>query len=650
MRPIRTLFASAGLLVACLAVTGLALARDPDPIADWPQLRGPGRDGRSAAHGLARGWPEGGPRVAWKRTIGAGFSGLSVVGGRLYTMAAEGEKEYAFCLDAATGKELWRFEVGGRFVEEFGDGPRSTPTVAGETVYVLGARGGLFALKAVDGSKLWGVDLPQTFGSPQPRWGFSPSPLVDGELLLLEVGGTEGRSLAALDRRTGAVRWTVGEGEASYSSPIAVDIGGVHQFVFLRRNPSPQLVSVLPDGKVYWTHASPPGPVAMPLFLPPDRIYVSAGDDAGALLVRVTSEGGQPKVEELWRNPRVRNHFNASVLVDGAIYGFDNATFKCISAATGEQSWAVRGLGKGSLVAADGLLYVLSDEGVLALVEANPAEYREKGRFQILTGRAWTSPSLAGDRLFVRDQDEIAAVDLAPSPDVGEIVARYTAARGGLPAWRAVEAMEWTGTYSTFSTKQPFTLLRQRPHGFRFESSTLGGPFVFGQDAAGPWWIWPLAGEEGPQRPEPPYKALLARDALLEPPLLDWQAKGHKLRWLGAGDLDGQPTVDLELTLATGEVETWHLDPATHLEVAVDSTTWDFTQSQNSMRKRAFFSDFRAEGGLVLPHHIEQEYGARLAVMVIEKVALSPNVDAARFTMPAVAAAPAGATAPPSQN
>ncbi len=639
MRPISRLLVATGFLLSGLA----ALARDPDPAADWPQFRGAGRDGRSAAKGLARDWPEGGPRVAWKQAIGAGFSGMSVVDGRLYTLAADGEKEYAFSLDTATGKELWRFELGGRFVEEFGDGPRSTPTLDGEVVFVLGAQGGLFALKAADGSKLWTVDLPKTFGSAVPRWGFSPSPLVDGDLLLLEVGGTEGRALAAFDKRTGAVRWTAGEGEASYSSPIAVDIGGKHQIVFLRRNPSPQLVSVLPDGKVYWTHPTPPGPVALPLFLPPDKIYVSAGDDAGALLVRVGAENGQPKVEDVWRNPRMRNHFNASVVVGDAIYGFDNATFKCISAATGEQTWAMRGLGKGSLVAADGLLYVLSDEGVLALVEANPTEYRERGRAQVLTGRAWTSPSLAGDTLFVRDQDEIAAVDLAPAPDPSDAASRYAAARGGVAAWRAVEAMAWTGSYSTFSKKTAFSLERKRPQWFRFESATLGGPFVFGQDETGPWWVWPLAGEEGPQRPETPYKELLARDAMLEPPLLDWQAKGHKLRWIGPGDLDGAPTLDLELTLASGEVETWHLDPKTFLEVAVDSTTWDFTQSGSSMRKRSFFSDFRKVGDVMLPHHIEQEYGARLAVMVIEKVALNPPLDMARFAMPPALPAKAAA-------
>lgn len=405
-----SLFLLGGAWLAALSAWAEPVARDPG--LDWPQFRGAARDGHSAAKGLAHSWPEGGPKVLWKKAIGAGFAGVAVVGDRAYTAEAQGEKEYALCLEAKTGKELWRTEIGKRFVEEFGDGPRATPTVDGDRVYVLGSYGHLHALATADGSKQWSVDLPAQFGSEVPRWGYAPAPLVDGDQLLLEVGGKEaGKALAAFDKKTGAVRWTLGDGAASYSSPIAVTIDGVHQIIFLRRGGN-ELISVLPKGEVYWRHTGPPGSIALPVFLPPNRIYASSADDAGAMLVEVTTVEGKPQVKEVWRSRFMKNHFNAAVQVGDSFYGFDNASFKSLSAATGEQNWVTRGFGKGSLVAADGLLFMLSDQGLVVLVEANSKAFVEKGRIQAMTGRAWTSPSLAEGRLFLRDQDEIVCLDV----------------------------------------------------------------------------------------------------------------------------------------------------------------------------------------------------------------------------------------------
>lgn len=391
----------------------------PAPTTDWPQFRGPNRDGLSASRGLARSWPVEGPRVLWKRPIGAAFAGIAVVGDRLYTMETEGDLEVALCLDAATGKQIWRQTIGPRLVQEFGDGPRSTPTLDGDAVYLTTGKSALFALAAADGAKRWSVDLVTTFGAEVPRFGYSSSPLIDGELLILDVGGSGTQSIVAFEKATGKVRWTAGEGPASYSSPIAVEIDGVRQYVFARRLPptSAEMVAISTSGQVLWRHPAPPGVLVTPTFVPPNRIYISSGDDAGALLVEVGASAGAWSAKEVWKNPRFKNHFNASVLVDKTLYGFDNATFKGISLDRGEQTWAIRGLGKGSLVAADSLLFVLTDEGTLVLVEASPESYQEKGRAQVMTGRAWTSPSLAGNHLFVRDQDELVALDLsAPKP------------------------------------------------------------------------------------------------------------------------------------------------------------------------------------------------------------------------------------------
>lgn len=402
-------------LLIILALAGAGQAR----AADWPQLGGPVRDGTSPERGLARSWPQPGPRVVWRRPIGEGYSTVAAAGSRLYTMDSDAEKEYVVCLDASDGRELWRTALGRKFVDDLGNGPRSTPTVTAGAVYVLGAHGLLAALDAGDGRKLWQVDLPAVFGSKVPNWGYSSSPLVDGDLVLLEVGASPAKALVAFDRATGTVRWSLGDGDAAYSSPVAMTLGGIRQYLFARRVGS-EVVAVSPDGKELWRHPAPPTMITMPLFVAPDKVYLSSGDDAGAMLLKVRAGEGKVAAEEVWKSRLMKNHFNGAVQVGEYLYGFDNGTFKCLSLATGEQRWAQRGLGKGSLIAGDGLLFVLSDRGTLVLVEANPDTYTEKARFQVLSGKTWTSPTLAGGRLYVRDMAEVVALDVKGAAEAGD--------------------------------------------------------------------------------------------------------------------------------------------------------------------------------------------------------------------------------------
>jgi outer membrane protein assembly factor BamB len=413
----RSSLCPAGCLAAAIVAVSPppALAAPPSTSLDWPQFRGPERDGHGREAGLLRSWADGSPRLLWRQPIGEGFSGIAASGGRLFTMAAYGEEEYALALDAATGRELWRVPLGANFHEEFGNGPRATPTVDGEVVYAASSTGRLARLQAATGAKLWEVDLARAFAMPVPGRGYSPSPLIDGDLLILEVGAPEGRALVALDKRTGATRWVVGDGTTGYSSPLAVTIGGVRQFVFLRRA-APQIVAVSTAGEVLWTHPFPESGISMPLLVPPDRLFFSAAHDELGMLLRIRVEGGRFVAEEVWRHNRMRNHFNTSVVVGEHLYGFDNATLRALVAATGETKWAFRGFGKGSLIAADGLLFVLSDRGELVLVEATAEAYRELGRVQALEGKSWTAPSLAGGRIYLRDQDEIAAFDVRTAP------------------------------------------------------------------------------------------------------------------------------------------------------------------------------------------------------------------------------------------
>ncbi len=448
-----------GAGLSLLAASALALVSAGGVLAesatdDWPQFRGHHRDGMSPATGLLDSWPEDGPKELWRIPLGEGYSGISIAGGRIYTMyaevppeeepaaegeepaaegeepaaegeepAAEGEEpaeekpaepktEYAGAFDAATGKQLWRTAIGQRIVTQFGNGPRSTPTVDGDVVYVLGAHGELAALAAADGAVRWQVDFNETFGSNRPYWGFSTSALIEGDLLLVESLGTKGKAYAALDKATGEVRWTTGESnpQGSYNSPMAITMGGERHLVYVG-NEIVRAVDV--GGQEVWSHPWPPGEThAMPIFIPPDRFFVSGAEGAGAALLQVKSEGDGMKVEEVWTNRIMKNHFSSSILHQGYIYGFDNATLKCISLETGEQQWAKRGFGKGSLIYADGHLIILSDRGRLVQAEATAEGYVEEGRAQALDGKCWTAPTLAGGKLYVRSHSEMVSYDL----------------------------------------------------------------------------------------------------------------------------------------------------------------------------------------------------------------------------------------------
>ncbi len=436
-----------GVLLVLLGIIALVPALSPATAQDdgWPQFRGPRRDGVSVAGGLPNSWPEGGPPVCWRQPVGEGFSEITVAGGRLFVLLAQDDAEFAVALDDPTGRELWRTKLGPRFISHFGDGPRATPVVRDGVLYALTAGGTLQALKVKDGAPLWRVDFVADFSSEVPEHGFAASPLVVGDLLLAEAGGTGGRAFVALDRKSGAVRWTAEDGRAGYASGIEVTIDGVQQAVFVRTMAN-EIISFLPTGEVHWRYAWPAGPIGTPLFVPPDRIFVSASEDpgdlrlntrvieetghtmmrkfstrevSGTLLLEIKSVDGRTNARTVWTSRFIKNHFSSSLLLEDHIYGFDRSTLQCVSAATGELLWSQRGFGRGSLIAAGGMLYVLGESGTLALVEATPAGYREKGRFPALSGRSWTAPALAGGRLYLRNLKEMACIDL-PSPSTRE--------------------------------------------------------------------------------------------------------------------------------------------------------------------------------------------------------------------------------------
>jgi hypothetical protein len=401
------------LAVALMILPFWAMAQETHQDG-WFQFRGPNRDGKSTEIGLIRTWDDAGPRELWRIPIGAGFSSISVVGEYLYTMDSDDEQEFALCLDATDGSTVWRVPVGSIFKDINGDGPRSAPTVDGNLVFVMGSRGRLAALEAATGDVVWDVEISEAFGSELPTWAFSTAPLVEGDLLIAEVGGTGDRAIAAFDKKTGDVRWTSQEANLAYSSPIRVEYGGVRQFVFLLQQ---KIVALDRNGEQLWSVPFAPDldiKPASPVFIAPDLILVAASYDTGAKVVRLRSENGSVTAEEAWTSRFMRSHFNSAVELDGFLYGFDAATLRAMNAQTGERGWAKRGLGKGSLIYADGMFIVLSERGKLLLLEATSSGYRELASHQVLKGRCWTQPTLWKGRLYLRNHTEMVCLDFQP--------------------------------------------------------------------------------------------------------------------------------------------------------------------------------------------------------------------------------------------
>ncbi len=390
------------LMFALCLVAGIATA------ADWPQFRGPNRDGISPESAVLKSWPASGPKVLWKAPLGEGYSQVVSVKGRLYAFAQQGEEQVAVAFDGATGKRLWRTRIDGEYNDGQGDGPRSTPSVDGDLMYALSAHGKLVALRTANGQVAWQHDLRAEYGANPPQWGVSTSPLVEGKLLIVNVGGSGNKSIVAFDKTNGKVMWTSQGDGAGYSAPIAITVRGVRQVIVFTAD---AILSISPqDGRLFWRSGWKTDydvNAATPIFLPPDKLFVSSGYGTGSALLQIN----RTNVAEVWRSRSMKNQFSSSVLHDGIIYGFDDATLKAIDAATGKERWKTRGFGHGSLILAGGHLIVLSDRGKLALVQATPEEYRELGNAQVIEGKCWTSPSLADGRLYVRNEEQLIAFD-----------------------------------------------------------------------------------------------------------------------------------------------------------------------------------------------------------------------------------------------
>jgi outer membrane protein assembly factor BamB len=288
-----------------------------------------------------------------------------------------------------------------------GNGPRSTPTVDNDRVYVLTENGDLACLKVSDGSALWRKNILKEFGGSNPHWLISESPLVDGNHLIVTPGGRQA-SIVALDKMTGSTVWTSKElsDQAGYASCVVADVQGVRTIMnFTARAAVGVRAS---DGKLMWRYqpvANGTANIATPIFAD-NKVFYTSDYGTGAALLGLTAQGGEVKAEEIYFTREMRNHHGGVVLVNGYLYGFSGSIFKCLEFATGKPMWEHRSVGKGSLTYADGHLYLLSENNVVGLAEATPAGYQEKGRFQIADqGKpSWAHPVVCGGKLYIRNQ------------------------------------------------------------------------------------------------------------------------------------------------------------------------------------------------------------------------------------------------------
>jgi len=402
-------------LVATVAALSLPVVVSNRSLDDWSQWRGKNRDGISAERGLLKDWPAGGPELAWTvKGAGEGYSSFAVAGGKVYTLGARGGTEFTMAFDEATGKKLWEVATGNRFRNDRGDGPRGTPTIDGGQVYAYGASGDLAVLDAATGKIAWKINVIEKFGGRNITWGLSESPLVMPDRILINAGGS-GASIVAVNRKDGSLIWKSGNDEAGYSSGILVPFEGIPQAIFF--SASHGVAVDARDGRQLWTYgkaSNGTANVATPIARG-NKVFFSSDYGTGAGLVALSGTGNKITASEVYFTREMRNHHASSVLVGDHLYGFSSAILTAMKFDTGQVAWRDRSVGKGSVVFADDRLYLFSDNGVVGLAEANPAGYKEHGRFEIRTGSlpTWSHPVVANGKLYLRDQDTIYAYSVA---------------------------------------------------------------------------------------------------------------------------------------------------------------------------------------------------------------------------------------------
>jgi outer membrane protein assembly factor BamB len=400
---------SAGLLLAPQATK-----TDSKAGADWNQFRGPKRDGHSPDTGLLKQWPSGGPPLAWKATgIGQGFSSVCVSGNRVFTTGESEGKCNLVALNAADGKILWKLPIGAPFTEnQGGTGPRSTPATDGTLVVAIAPTGEIVCARVADGRMVWKKSMTE-FGASMSQFGFVESPFLDGGAVLVSPGG----SVMALNKMSGQQAWKSKKlkGATDYSSLTVAEMGKVKQYLVMTDKSVAGILAT--NGTVLWEGDYPGDRAVVPTPVYGNGIvFVSAGYGVGAKAFKVALAGAQIRLQEAYAAKEFQIHHGGMVLVGDHVYGLhDQGTLKCVELATGKEAWADRCVGKGAIAYADGHLYCRGEGGGVALVEASPEGFKEKGRFTPAErngNKSWSHPAVSGGKLYLREQDALLAYEV----------------------------------------------------------------------------------------------------------------------------------------------------------------------------------------------------------------------------------------------
>ena len=378
---------------------------------DWPQWRGPNRNGLSTETGLLKAWPAGGPPKLWAVDgLGEGYGTLAISGDRMYMQGVQSKESVVFALNRADGKQVWASSLGSRLDQDRGPGPRGTPTVDGTRLYVLTEGGELACLNAKDGSSVWRRNLLKEFNGRNPHWLISESPLVDGDKLIVTPGGS-GASLVTLNKMTGKTIWESKDlsDQAGYSSCVVEDIQGIRTIMTITAKAGVGVRAS--DGKLMWRYeqvSNRTANVATPIYRD-NHVFYSTAYGTGCALLSLKKDGDVLKADEVYFSKEMMNHHGGVVLVKDHLYGFSNAILTAMEFKTGNVAWKDRSVGKGSLTYADGMLYLLGEKNVCGLAVATPAGYQEKGRFETEDSGLpnWAHPVVCGGKLYLRNQAKL---------------------------------------------------------------------------------------------------------------------------------------------------------------------------------------------------------------------------------------------------
>ncbi len=388
---------------------------------DWPQFLGPTRNGVYSGPALAASWPKDGPPVVWQRKIGQGFSGPVIASGKLILFHRIEDKETVECLDANTGKALWTFDYPTAYRDDFGfdEGPRATPAIADDRVYTYGAEGILTCLELASGNKTWSLDVRKEFRAPKGFFGIACSPLVEGNAIILDIGG-DGAGIVAFNKLTGKLLWKATNDQPSYSSPVAATISNRrYLFVLTLAN----FVALDPaNGKVLFQYPFRP-PIrssvtaAAPLVVD-DQVVLSASYGLGAVLLKITTTGP----EKIWSGDDIlSNHYATSVCLNGFLYGIHGrtdpgfeppASLRCVELKTGKVRWQQDAFGAATLTLAGDQLLILTEKGELIRAPATPSAFRPLARAQVLPTQVRAHPALANGLFYARSKDKLVCLDL----------------------------------------------------------------------------------------------------------------------------------------------------------------------------------------------------------------------------------------------